>query len=113
MVDGWLGLSRGPLSLGGDSDTVAQAGIDPRRPFEAGGFTVSYRQLLEVGDWDRARVVLPGGQSGHPGSRYYANLLPAWRRGAYVPLLFSEPAIAEATVGRILLRPATAPKHSR
>lgn len=30
----------------------------------------------------------PGGQSGNPGSTFYANMLPHWEKGAYFPLLF-------------------------
>jgi penicillin amidase len=106
-----LGLSRGPRPIGGDGDTIAQAGVDPGRPFDAGGFAVSYRQIFEVGDWDRARVVLPGGQSGHPGSRHYDDLLSSWHQGRYVPLLFSEDAIRTAREGGIALVPAAGRPH--
>ena len=30
----------------------------------------------------------PGGQSGNPGSAFYANLLPRWVKGNYFQLLF-------------------------
>src|SRR5690606_25807633 len=30
----------------------------------------------------------PGGQSGNPGSAFYANLLPRWEKGQYFPLPF-------------------------
>jgi penicillin amidase len=93
------------MAVGGDGDTVAQAGIDPWAPYRVGGYAVAYRQLIEVGNWDRCRFTLSGGQSGHPGSRHYVDLLNGWRRGDYAPLLFTEPAIAAATEGRIQLTP--------
>ena len=34
-LDRLLRLNRGPMPLGGDSDTIAQSGIDPWHPFEA------------------------------------------------------------------------------
>jgi penicillin amidase len=93
-----LGLSRGPIPIGGDADTIAQSGVDPWWPYSAATYTVSYRQLLDVGDWDQGRFILPTGQSGHPGSPHYDDMLESWRRGEYLPLWFTWPAVErEAT----------------
>jgi penicillin amidase len=105
ILDRGLGLSRGPIPIGGDADTVAQAGVDPWTPYRVGGYSVAYRQIIDVGDWDRCRFTLSGGQSGHPGSRHYDDLLARFRLGEYAPLLFSKPAITAATEGRIRLEP--------
>ncbi|MBL8793052.1 MAG: penicillin acylase family protein [Planctomycetia bacterium] len=105
LLERLLHLSRGPYPIGGDIDTIAQSGVDPWHPFVASTFTVSYRVVFDVGHWDAARFVLPGGQSGQPGSPHYDDLLPAWRQGDYRPLWFSEPAVARATTDTIQLRP--------
>ena len=104
-LDRALRLSRGPFPLGGDADTVAQAGVDPWHPFSANAFTVSYRQLFDVGDWDAARFILPTGQSGHPGSPHYDDLLEAWRKVEYRPLHFTRPAVEAAVAETIALVP--------
>jgi penicillin amidase len=100
-----LRLSRGPIALGGDFDTIAQAGVDPWHPYNAATFTVSYRQLLDVGAWDQGRFILPSGQSGHPGSEHYDDMLHPWLRGEYVPMLFYEETIERETAETIRLQP--------
>lgn len=104
VVDHLLGLSRGPFPIGGDADTIAQSGVDPWRPYSAATFTVSYRQLFDVGDWDQGRFILPTGQSGNPGSPHYDDMLEAWRRGEYRPLWFTWPAVERETTETITFR---------
>jgi penicillin amidase len=106
VLERLLQLSRGPYPIGGDIDTVAQSGVDPWHPFAASTFTVSCRLVFDVGNWDAGRFILPSGQSGQPGSPHYDDLLPAWRRGEYRPLWFTQPAIARDTTETINLAPA-------
>jgi penicillin amidase len=70
---------------------------------EADGAT--YREILDVSDWDRSRTVNVPGQSGQPGSPYYANLLKMWADNQYFPLVFTRPAIARATAHTLTLEP--------
>ena len=105
-LDRLLRLSRGPVPIGGDADTVAQAGVDPWHPFAANAYMVSYRQIFDTGDWDRGQFILPVGQSGHPGSRHYDDMLEDWRTVRYRPLRFSRPAVEGAVSETISLRPA-------
>ena len=55
MLD-WF-FSRGPVPVGGDSMTVNKTTTNLRRPYETSE-AASYRQILDVGAWDRSR----GGQ---------------------------------------------------
>lgn len=48
----------------------------------------SWRMVVQMGREIEAYGVYPGGQSGNPGSKYYANFLPYWTEGKYYPLLF-------------------------
>lgn len=105
LLDRLLRLNRGPFPIGGDLDTIAQSGVDPWHPYEAGTFCVSYRQVLDVGNWDAARFIIPTGQSGHPGSTHYDDMLEPWLRVEYAPLHFSRPAVEQATVESIHIRP--------
>jgi penicillin amidase len=106
LLDRVLGLSLGSFPAGGDADTPNQTGIHPWRGYEASGAIASYRQLYDLGDWDRACFVIPPGQSGHPRSPHYGDMLEPWRRVAYRPLLFTRPAVEEATAETIRLTPA-------
>ena len=108
VLDRVLGLSRGPYPIGGDADTVAQAGPDPWNPFTATAFMASYRQIFDTSDWDRGVFILPTGQSGHPASPHYADMVSAWRNGEYRPLLFSPHAVRDQAEETIQLRSGSA-----
>ncbi len=95
----------GPFQCPGDSNTVLQAGTFGDDPLAGPGVVPSLRMALEVGDWDRSRFSLPGGQSGNPLSPHYKDLFPLWVRGTGVPIAWSEAAVREATVETLLLRP--------
>ena len=92
----------GPFSWGGDANTVGQAGPDPSDPTANPIFIASLRMVVDVGNWDESRFVLPGGQSGNPLSPYYADLLPLWQRGEGVPIAWSPTKVDQAS--RTVLR---------
>ena len=106
VLDRLLNLSRGPYPVGGDEDTPNQTAINVWRGYEASFALASYRQLFDVGEWDRSLFVLPPGQSGHPGSPHYDDLLQPWLQGEYAPFLFSREAVAAAVEQTASLRPA-------
>ena len=78
----------GPFALGGDDSTVmASAG---KTEVEGGA---SYRQIIDLSDWDRMVVTNAPGQSGSAASPHFADLASLWTAGAYVPLAFSGDAV--------------------
>ncbi|MCA9973596.1 MAG: penicillin acylase family protein [Anaerolineales bacterium] len=90
-------FNRGPFPVGGDHQSIAQAG---RPSSEFGGHVVgiaNLRMVLDVGYWDDNRFVLAGGQSGSPTSPHYDDLLALWLRGAAITMPWTEPAITRAT----------------
>ena len=91
-------FNRGPFAWGGDGDTVSQAsgGGRPGVP----QMIASLRFAVEVGDWENARFVLPGGQSGNPFSKHYDDLLPLWLKGDGVPIAWKPPQAASAEAER-------------
>jgi penicillin amidase len=75
-----------------------------------GGTTVAangatYREILDVGDWDKSVATSTPGQSGQPGSPFYGNLLPLWAKNEYFPLLFSPSAVNNNIKHRLVLKP--------
>jgi penicillin amidase len=90
-----------PAERGGD-DTTLNVGVGP-------GFEVahgaSFREVLDVADWDRSVATSVPGQSGQPGSPHYGDLLPLWAEGRYFPLLFSRKRIEEVAKERLVLAP--------
>lgn len=100
---GWL-FNRGPSPIQGGITTVMRVSYHRLRPFAAWDVP-SWRQILDVGRWDEARVVLPGGQSGHPLSPHYFDQNEMWRQGQYRQQRFSRAAVDAARAHRLLLIP--------
>jgi penicillin amidase len=102
-VLGWF-FNRGPVPVTGDGTTVMRISHRRLDGFGAWEFP-SWRQVLDVGNWDNSKVVLPGGQAGHPMSPHYFDQNEMWRRGAYRSLAFSRAAVNGAATHRQLLTP--------
>ncbi len=98
----------GPLAVGGSRSTPMAAG------YRLGDFRVitgaTVRLVMDVGDWDKSFCINTPGQSGDPRSPHYADLAESWSTGRYVPLLYSDARITEATDDRILLLPPSRPR---
>ena len=72
----------------------------------------SYREIMDVSNWDRSMVTNVPGQSGQPESPYYSNLLPLWDKGEYFPMVYSRPRVDQETAHKLTLRPAAAVRPS-
>jgi penicillin amidase len=93
----------GPVSSPGDAHTPNAATHTPKFDRTSGA---SYRQILDLADWDRGLATSTPGQSGQPGSPHYADLLPLWQKGEYFPLAFTRKKVEEVTRHRLILKPA-------
>lgn len=95
-------LDVGPAPKGGSNLTINNNG------WRASDFRVisgvSWRMVLDVGNWDASFTINSPGQSGDPASPHYRDLFPLWAQDGYVPLLFSAAAVDAAAEARILLR---------
>ncbi len=91
----------GPVARPGDANTVnATSGANFRQTNGA-----SWREILDVGDWDRSVMTNVPGESGDPNSKHYSDLLRDWAAGLYHPMPFTRKAVLAATEERILLTP--------
>ena len=97
-------FNRGPYPIGGDANTPMQTRHSTQLPLELVRVAPAYRQIFEVGQWDRAVSVTINGQSGHPLSRQYDDQIPMWREGVYHKMPWSRAAVEEETVYRMNLR---------
>lgn len=103
-VPGLKGLLDRNVHVGGSPFTVAAAFYSPRRPFET-RFGVSYRQVLDLADWDRSRYIHTTGQSSHPASPHYDDLMARWAGRQLIPMPFSEEAVDGVVRERQILSP--------
>jgi penicillin amidase len=102
-------FNAGVVELGGDTDTVLQAAYLPTEPFETRAWAPSWRQIMDLSDWEACTGVHYPGQSGHPGSRHYRDLLPDWTRNRQHPLRWGQAAVDAAAATTLLLTPGPLP----
>ena len=91
-----------PVPRPGDANTINASGGGPG--FTA-AFGASYRQVIDLSDWDRSEMTNTPGESGVPGNKHYDDLLGPWARGEYHPMPFSRAAVERAAEERIMLVP--------
>jgi penicillin amidase len=91
-----------PVSRAGDANTVFATGGQNYRQ-TAGA---SYREVIDLGDFDNSVAINVPGQSAQPGSEYYDDLLPLWGTDRYFPLVFSRARVEAETKHVLSLLPS-------
>jgi penicillin amidase len=93
----------GPLARPGYGFTVNMTG--------GGDFAqndgATFREVLDLSDWDNSVATSAPGQSGQPESPHFADLLPYWSEGRYFPLAFSRKKVEEVAARRLTLLPTS------
>jgi len=100
-------LNLGPLQRPGDSYTVNNTSYSGENFDQLSG--PSYREILDVGNWDESVVANAPGESGQPGSPHYSDLVPLWDETRYFPMLYSRVAVEKQASDRLLLEPVPKP----
>ena len=98
----WI-FNAGAPPTGGDLFTVNNGGFAEDTFSQV--IVASYRQIIDVGDWDRSVAIHTTGQSGLPFHRHYKDFVALWATGGYHPMLFSRPRIEQAAEGTLTLAP--------
>jgi penicillin G amidase len=83
------------VEVGGASETVTQNGYLATDPFKAVWGPV-YRMIADLGDPGQSRWQLTTGQSGHPGSPHYDDMIEGWRTGRTNPAYLEDHEIHAA-----------------
>ena len=96
-----FGTPRYPVS--GDNDTVHRATFRKSDYRQISG--ASYRQVIDVGDWDNSRMQNMPGQSADPRSSHYRDLLEGWATGKYIPMAFSREKVESELGDSLVLQP--------
>jgi penicillin amidase len=84
------GFGTGHFSVGGTGSVINAL---------KGGSGPSWRMVVQMGPEVKGYGVFPGGESGNPGSYYYADMFETWRAGKLNELLFLK--TADEKSGRI------------
>ena len=93
---------------GGSGNTTNNTGFNPNDLLVRAG--ASYRQVIDVGNWDASRMTNAPGQSGDPRSPFYDNLLRGWAEDESFPLLYDRAKILQHRAFSIQLAPQPLPK---
>ncbi len=94
-------FNRGPFARPGDAFTVnATSGPNFRQTAGA-----SYREIIDVSNWDASVMTNVPGESGDPASKHYDDLIQDWLYGQYHAMPYSRKAVEAATVDRMMLLP--------
>jgi penicillin amidase len=92
------------LPLGGDEQTVNNAGFEGDGPFDV--YVVpSWRAVYDLSNLDDSRGILPTGQSGNPASPHWNDQTDAWAAGELRPLPFTRAAVEVAAAERLTILP--------
>ena len=92
------------IETGGDNFTVNPS------PYKLGGdfssnWVPSYRQIIDLSDWDNSRFMHTTGQSGNVLSSHYDDLIQSWRNVEYVPMLWSREKAQQQAKETLRLQP--------
>lgn len=85
----------GPYPIGGDTDTPFQTYPNNVEKFDGEIVTASYRQIIDMGNFDNSLAIAPGGQSGNLASPFYASQVKDWLKGNFHPMCWSRKAVEQ------------------
>jgi penicillin amidase len=103
------GVSRafnlGPVPVGGDANTIFQAGSRPLAPTADTHNFPNLRAAFDTANWANCRFALAGGQSGNPCSPHYDDQWELWQRGDGIPIPWTADEVLRAATTAVRLTP--------
>lgn len=97
-------FTAGVVEMGGDEQTVNQSLFEPGHGYQV-QVVPSWRQILDVSNWDESVGTITVGQSGNVASPHFDDQLELWKSGAHHPMPFTRPAVEEAAESTLTLSP--------
>lgn len=98
-------FNRSGTGVGGGSEVVNATGWHTG----TGDYTLvslpSFRMIVNLGDLDRSVNMNTTGQSAHPFSEHYDDLIPMWANVEYKPMLFTRAAVESNAANTLTLTP--------
>jgi len=98
---GRTGLLRGLLSI--TDKPQSGTAYSPRAATKHHG--PAMRFVANLGNWDESIMLIPGGQSGQPGSTHYTDQFPYWYEGRPIYQPFSDAGQASSQKHTLTLKP--------
>jgi penicillin amidase len=98
-------VNRGPVAVSGGSDIVnatGYSGVDADFSVQA---LPSLRMIVDLSDFTNSLGIHTTGESGHPYSIHYNDMIDKWRNIQYNPLLWSREQVDAAAEETLILKP--------
>jgi len=99
-------VNRGPFSTSGSTGTVNNTVWYT----DSGDFSVkwvpSMRMIIDLSDFSKSVTVHTTGQSGHPYSQNYDDMIDLWRNVEYCPMSWTREQVDAAAVDKLILEPS-------
>ncbi|MFN8447261.1 MAG: penicillin acylase family protein [Anaerolineae bacterium] len=89
-------VNRGPFAISGGSDSVNATGWNPASGNFGVGSLPSMRMIVDVANFDNSVTMHTTGQSGHPASPHYDDMIEPYRTFQYHPMLWSRASVEDA-----------------
>lgn len=98
-------VNGGPVPIGGSTECVnSQMWYVHNGNYEARSIP-SMRMIIDMADPEKSVCINSTGQSGHPGSPWYENMITAWRNAEYHPMLWTREQVDGDAAHRLVLTP--------
>jgi penicillin amidase len=97
-------VNAGPFAVNGGTTTINRTATNTDAPYAAGNLS-ALRFVVDMGQPDSAQGIHTTGQSGHPASELYRNMIERWRTMGYTALPITESTIRAAAVHTLTLTP--------
>jgi penicillin amidase len=98
-------VNRGPFSTSGSTGTINNTVWYT----DSGDFSVkwvpSMRMIVDLSDFSKSVTVHTTGQSGHPYSQNYDDMIDLWRNVEYCPMSWTRGQVDAAAVDKLILEP--------
>jgi penicillin amidase len=97
-------VNRGPFPTSGTRSAINANDYSIRDFSVSSG--PSERVIYDLSDWDNSRSIHITGQSGHPQSDQYDDMIDEWLNIQYRPMVFTREAVEGVAVNTLILTPA-------
>jgi len=98
-------VNRGPVAVSGSTETINNTvWVVPLDDFSVAWLT-SMRMIIDLSDFTQSIAVHTTGQSGHPYSEHYDDMIEPWRKVEYHTILWTRAQVEGAASNRLILLP--------
>ena len=98
-------VNRGPFPTSGGAGIVNATGWNTANGDYATTSVPSLRMIIDTSDFSNSVVMHTTGQSGHPFSGHYDNMIDPWRNIEYHAMLWTREDVEAAMVSKLILLP--------